>query len=206
MSVIEPQATEPQLASLLGNLGDLIREARRKVLRAVDTTQVQTCWQIGRHIVEYEQQGARRAGYGKQLLATLASVLTAEFGKGFDSSNLRYMRLFYQAFPMCDALRHELSWTHYRLLTRVDSAEARQWYMTEAATQNWSTRALERQIGTLFYERLLLSQHLEALHLSTWPRSRTTCARKASHPVMKCWSWTSQPGPICPKASSRPWR
>ena len=158
MSVIEPQATEPQLASLLGNLGDLIREARRKVLRAVDTTQVQTCWQIGRYIVEYEQQGARRAGYGKQLLATLASVLTAEFGKGFDSSNLRYMRLFYQAFPMCDALRHELSWTHYRALLRVENDHARHWYMNESATQNWSTRALERQISTLYYERLLASR------------------------------------------------
>ena len=158
MSVIEPQATEPQLASLLGNLGDLIREARRKVLRAVDTSQVQTCWQIGRHIVEYEQQGARRAGYGKQLLATLASVLTAEFGKGFDSSNLRYMRLFYQAFPMCDALRHELSWTHYRALLRVENDHARHWYMNESATQNWSTRALERQISTLYYERLLASR------------------------------------------------
>ena len=158
MSVIEPQATEPQLASLLGNLGDLIREARRKVLRAVDTTQVQTCWQIGRHIVEFEQQGAKRAGYGKQLLATLASVLTAEFGKGFDSSNLRYMRLFYQAFPICDALRHELSWTHYRALLRVENDHARHWYMNESATQNWSTRALERQISTLYYERLLASR------------------------------------------------
>ena len=158
MSAIEPQPQEPQLASLLGNLGDLIRAARRKVLRAVDTTQVQTCWQIGRHIVEFEQQGARRAGYGKQLLATLASVLTAEFGKGFDSSNLRYMRLFYQAFPICDALRHELSWTHYRALLRVENDHARHWYMIESATQNWSTRALERQIGTLYYERLLASR------------------------------------------------
>ncbi|MFJ2445609.1 YhcG family protein [Pseudomonas sp. NPDC087626] len=158
MSAIEPQSQEPQLASLLGNLGDLIREARRKVLRAVDTTQVQTCWQIGRHIVEFEQQGAKRAGYGKQLLATLASVLTAEFGKGFDSSNLRYMRLFYQAFPICDALRHELSWTHYRALLRVENDHARHWYMIESATQNWSTRALERQIGTLYYERLLASR------------------------------------------------
>ena len=158
MSAIEPQPQEPQLASLLGNLGDLIREARRKVLRAVDTTQVQTCWQIGRHIVEFEQQGARRAGYGKQLLVTLASVLTAEFGKGFDSSNLRYMRLFYQAFPICDALRHELSWTHYRALLRVENDHARHWYMIESATQNWSTRALERQIGTLYYERLLASR------------------------------------------------
>lgn len=73
------------------------------------------------------------------------------------------MRLFYQAFPMRDALRHELSWTHYRTLLRVDSADARQWYMNEAAAQNWSSRALERQIGTLYYERLLLSEDKPAL-------------------------------------------
>lgn len=158
MSVIEPQTPEPQLASLLGNLGDLIREARRKVLRAVDTTQVQTCWQIGRHIVEYEQQGARRAGYGKQLLATLASVLTAEFGKGFDERNLRYMRDFYQTFPIWNAVRSELCWSHYRRLLRVENDHARHWYMNESATQNWSTRALERQISTLYYERLLASR------------------------------------------------
>lgn len=73
------------------------------------------------------------------------------------------MRLFYQAFPKCDALRHELSWTHYRLLTRLEKADARQWYMNEAAEQNWSSRALERQIGTLYYERLLLSQDKAAV-------------------------------------------
>lgn len=159
MSNLKPEDTQdPHLASLLGNLGELIRQARQKVLRAVDTAQVQTCWQIGRHIVEFEQAGARRAEYGKQLLLTLAKDLTAQFGKGFDASNLRYMRLFYQAFPICDALRHELSWTHYRRLLRVDSDSARQWYMDEAANQNWSSRALERQINTLYYERLLLSQ------------------------------------------------
>lgn len=99
-----------------------------------------------------------RAEYGKKLLPTLAKVLAKEFGKGFDASNLRYMRLFYKAFPICDALRHELSWTHYRTLLKVDCDSARQWYMNEAATQNWSSRALDRQIGTLYYERLLASQ------------------------------------------------
>ena len=151
------------LSPLLGTLRQLISDARSRALRAVDVIQVQTCWQVGRHIVEFEQGGAARAAYGKRLLPMLAEQLTQEFGKGFDASNLRYMRLFYQSFPIRDALRHELSWTHYRLLTRVDSAEARQWYMTEAATQNWSTRALERQIGTLFYERLLLSQDKAAV-------------------------------------------
>ncbi|POA20692.1 DUF1016 domain-containing protein [Pseudomonas sp. FW300-N1A1] len=163
MSEIKSDSQDPQLASLLGHLGELIRQARQKVLRAVDTAQVQTCWQIGRHIVEFEQEGARRAVYGKQLLATLAKVLTAEFGKGFDSSNLRYMRLFYQAFPKCDALRHELSWTHYRALLRIENDHARHWYMNESATQNWSTRALERQINTLYYERLLASRDRSAV-------------------------------------------
>ena len=164
MTIVKPDNTQdPQLTSLVGNLGELIRQARQKALRAVDTVQVQTCWQIGRHIVEFEQEGARRAGYGKQLLSTLAKVLTAEFGKGFDATNLRYMRLFYQAFPIRDALRHELSWTHYRRLLRVDNDHARHWYMNESALQNWSSRALERQINTLYYERLLASRDRSAV-------------------------------------------
>lgn len=159
MSALKPGDTpDPPLASLLGNLGALIRQARQKVLRAVDTIQVQTCWQIGRHIVEFEQGGARRAGYGKRLLATLAKVLTEDFGKGFDERNLRYMRDFYQTFPIWNAVRSELSWTHYRRLLRVDNDSARLWYMNESATQNWSSRALERQINTLYYERLLASR------------------------------------------------
>jgi hypothetical protein len=117
------------LSGLLGDLRVLIQQARTRALRAVDSVQVSTCWEIGRHIVEFEQGGAGRAEYGKQLLSTLAERLTAEFGKGFDASNLRYMRLFYQAFPIRDALRHELSWTHYRTLLRVESESAREWYM-----------------------------------------------------------------------------
>lgn len=153
----------PQLQALLGSLGELIREARQRALRTIDVIQVQTCWQMGRHIVEFEQGGAARATYGKRLLPELAMALTAEFGKGFDERNLRHMRGFYQAFPIWDAVRTELSWTHYRTLLRVDSDTARQWYMDEAATQNWSTRALERQIGTLYYERLLASQDRTAV-------------------------------------------
>lgn len=152
-----------QLQPLLSSLGELIRQARQRALRTVDTIQVQTCWEIGRHIVEFEQGGAARAEYGRKLLPSLAKALTAEFGKGFDASNLRYMRLFYQAFPIRDALRHELSWTHYRTLLKLDSDSARQWYMHEAATQNWSSRALDRQIGTLYYERLLASQDRAAV-------------------------------------------
>lgn len=160
MSASNPQTT---LQPLLTELAELIRQARQQAVRAVDAIQVQTCWEVGRHIVEFEQGGQARAAYGKKLLPALAKGLTAEFGKGFDASNLRYMRLFYQAFPIRDALRHELSWTHYRSLLKVDSDSVRQWYMNEAVTQNWSTRALERQIGTLYYERLLASQDRAAV-------------------------------------------
>lgn len=141
--------------TLLDALRGLIFQARRQALRSVDAIQVQTYWQIGRHIVEFEQGGQARAAYGKRLLPDLGVALTREFGKGFGERNLRNMRAFFQYFPIWNALRSELSWTHYRLLLRVDAPEARQWYMQETAEQNWSTRALERQIGTLYYERLL---------------------------------------------------
>jgi predicted nuclease of restriction endonuclease-like (RecB) superfamily len=153
----------PEVAALVGQLRFLIESARKQALRAVDAVQVRTCWEIGRHIVEYEQQGQDRAVYGARLIPRVAESLTAEFGRGFDASNLRYMRLFYQAFPIRDALRHELSWTHYRTLLRVEDEQARRWYMEESANQNWSTRALERQIGTLYYERLLASRDRESV-------------------------------------------
>jgi predicted nuclease of restriction endonuclease-like (RecB) superfamily len=150
-------------SQLLHSLRDLIQNARQKALRAVDAVQVQTCWEIGRHIIEFEQGGSARAEYGTGLLQTLASSLAAEFGRGFDVSNLRHMRVFYQAFPIRDALRPELSWTHYRTLLRVEGDSARQWYMNEAAGQGWTTRSLERQISTLYYERLLATSDRTAV-------------------------------------------
>ena len=158
-----PRGDDPQLSPLLTDLVKLIHAARQQALRSVDTIQVLTCWQIGRHIVEFEQQGNVRAKYGKKLLPTLANELTGRYGKGFDATNLRHMRGFFLAFPKYDAVRRELSWTHYRTLLRVDNASARDWYMHESATQNWTTRALERQIGTLYYERLLASQDRSAV-------------------------------------------
>jgi predicted nuclease of restriction endonuclease-like (RecB) superfamily len=140
---------------LLGELRSIILESRKQVIRSVNTVQVQTYWQMGRHIVEFEQGGESRAAYGTELLPRLAEALSCEFGHGFDERNLRNMRSFYVLFPNWNALRSELSWTHYRLLFRVDSQEARFWYLREAAEQNWSSRVLERQIGTLAYERLL---------------------------------------------------
>ena len=103
------QPVTPRFDGLLRGLREFIAGSRRQVLRAVDVVQVRTCGGVGRHIVEFEQGGAGRAEYGAKLLPRLAEKLTEEFGRGFDASNLRYMRLFYIAFPNCDALRHELS-------------------------------------------------------------------------------------------------
>lgn len=113
---------------------------------------------IGQLIVEDAQSGEARAEYGKTVLKEISDRLTQQFGKGFDISNLRYMRRFYLAFPIRDALRPDLSWTHYRLLLKVESEVARQWYMREASLEGWSTRALERQINSFYHERLLSSQ------------------------------------------------
>lgn len=146
------------VGGLLGQLCDLIQQARQQALRAVDLVQVRTSWEVGRHIVEFEQGGQVRAAYGAGLLAQVAERLTAEFGKGFDASNLYKMTQFYRLFPNLDAVGLNLSWTHYRLLLRLDDPLARDWYAKEASGQNWSTRQLERQIGTLYYERLLASK------------------------------------------------
>ena len=158
---LKPDDTKPLPTVLLEALRGIIAQARQQVLRSVDVVQVQTYWQIGQHIVEFEQGGEARAAFGKKLLSRLAGSLTLEFGQGFDERNLRNMRAFFQHFPIRNALRSELSWTHYRLLLRVNSSQAREWYVQEAAKQNWSTRLLERQISSLSYERLLSNQTTE---------------------------------------------
>ena len=156
-------AKAPTFDGLLNELRAFITESRRQIVRAVDVAQVRTCWGVGRHIVEFEQGGTARAEYGAKLLPKLAEVLTQDFGKGFDERNLRHMRAFYLAFPIWDALRSELSWTHYRTLTRIENDAARDWYINEAITQNWSSRALDRQVNRLYYERLLASRDRKAV-------------------------------------------
>ncbi|MFA1560098.1 PDDEXK nuclease domain-containing protein [Aliivibrio fischeri] len=148
----------PQSNVLLDSIRDVLNHSHKHVAQAVNSTMVQTYWRIGHLIVEDEQQGQSRAEYGKGTLKALSLSLTKEFGKGFDVRNLRNMRSFYQTFPIRNAVRTELSWTHYRILIRIENNKARQWYMQESIEQSWSARALERQIGTLYYERLLASQ------------------------------------------------
>jgi len=114
-------------------------------------------------IVEEEQQGKERAEYGAFLIQNLAIRLSNEFGRGFSEPSLWNMRQYYQCFPILSALRRELTWTHYKLLIRVENEAARAWYLKEAAEQSWSTRTLERQINSLYYERLLISRDKAAV-------------------------------------------
>ncbi len=141
----------------------IIENARGNIARTVNTEMVAAYWHIGREIVEEEQRGKSRAGYGEAVLKKLAVRLTDDFGAGFDESNLRNIRFFYLTYPKRDALRHELSWTHYRILMRVDNPQARSFYEIEAAKNNWSVRELERQKGSLFFERLALSKDKQGL-------------------------------------------
>jgi len=143
---------------LLEDIKTLLQTARQHLQQTVNTTMVQTYWNIGRLIVEDEQQGKERAEYGKKQLEEIADTLTQEFGKGFDARNLRKMRQFYTTFPKWDSVSTKLSWTHYRRVMRIENKEAREWYIRESIENNWSARALDRQISKLYYERLLSSK------------------------------------------------
>ncbi len=163
---------------VLEDIRQLILQARNRMARAVNSQIVNAYWNIGRLIVEEEQKGSATASYGEQLIERLAERLTKEFGNGFSTTNLMYFRQFYLKFQIPHAVREdftepiphaprevfpellhtvrgELTWTHYRLLLKVKDHDAIEFYMEEAISQDWSTRALERQINSLYYERLL---------------------------------------------------
>ena len=187
---------------LYTDIKNILEQAKANAVRAVNFAMVVAYWEIGRRIVEEEQQGEERSVYGETILKELSKRLTVDFGKGFSMANLDNFRKFYLVFaakpisgaahrkfennddsstdekssaprrkledenspyPILYALRRELSWTHYRLLMRVENEEARKYYMNEAAGQNWSTRILERQINSLYFERLLSSKKKKAL-------------------------------------------
>lgn len=158
---------EDTFAPLYTDIRSLLLEARKRTYKAVNNTMIDSYWHIGRMIVEQEQGGKDRAAYGKQILAYLSERLTVEFGEGFNQTNLKYMRLVYQNFPIRHSLRDELRWTHYRLLSKVENEQARLFYRDESIDNQWSTRQLERQIHSLYYERLLSSQDKKALIVET---------------------------------------
>ncbi len=148
---------------LLSNIKSIIAQSREQAVRAVDHTRVLMYWHIGEQIFEEEQQGKDRADYGKYLIRLLAEQLEPEFGSGFSKRQLELMRQLYRTFPIANAVRSQLSWTHYKLLIRLDNEDKRNYYIAEATKNNWTVRQLERQINSQLYERLLLSNDKESV-------------------------------------------
>jgi len=149
----------------VADIRELLQQGREKAVTAVNTAMVETYWNIGKRIVEEEQNGNERAKYGEYLLTNLSRHLTDTLGKGFSYANLRNFRQFYLVFPtreFCYTLCSELSWSHLRLIMRLDSEEERNYYLGETRSQNWTVRVLERNIKTNYYQRLLsTSQNAE---------------------------------------------
>ena len=142
---------------IIEQIKSLLESARQKVATEVNSTLIITYWQIGKIIVEDEQQHESRAEYGKQTLKTLSKVLTAEYGKGFSRSNLQNMRQFYLSYPKCQSVTGKLSWTHYCELLLISDTQKRSFYEKECVNARWSVRELKRQIDSSLFERLLLS-------------------------------------------------
>ena len=140
---------------------DLLKSARKTVVQSVNKTIVDTYFEIGRLIVEEEQNGKSKAEYGQNLIPELSQKLTTEFGKGFSTTNLKQMRTFYLTYSKGQTVSDEfrLSWSHYLMLMRIDSVEERKFYEIETAENSWSLRELQRQFDTSLYERLALSRN-----------------------------------------------
>ena len=137
----------------------ILLQARNEAYNAVNFSMIKAYWEIGRIIVEHEQDGNLRAEYGKGALQDSSERLQREFGAGFSVRNLQQMKRFYITFPNSNELSPQLTWTHYRALLRVENPAARNWYMEECIRSAWSSRQLERQISTFYYDRILASSN-----------------------------------------------
>lgn len=143
--------------SMIQEIKELLSGARQRVAVQVNTELLSTYWNVGRIIVEHEQNSQERAAYGKQTLKALSKELTKEFGKGFSVSNIQFMRRFYQTYQIQQTVSVKLSWSHYCELLTISDDNKRSFYEKEAINSGWSIREMKRQIATSLYERLLLS-------------------------------------------------
>jgi predicted nuclease of restriction endonuclease-like (RecB) superfamily len=149
--------------SLIGQIGSLLQESQDQSARAVNTILIRTYWSIGRHIVEFEQEGKDKAEYGTELLEKISRDLAAKYGRGFSRSNLTYMRKLYQVFPICETLSHKLSWSHYFEILKANDELEIGFYTTQCAKENWSVRELKRQMKSMLFHRLALSRNKEGV-------------------------------------------
>ena len=165
MSNIDKLQLLPSTGNLTADIKAILAEARSVTVRAINTTMVSAYWLIGKRIVVEEQKGSDKAAYGEGLLKKLSKELTAEFGNGFSYANLYNMRQFYMTYSNSEifyTLCRELPWSHNRLIMRVQDSKAREWYLREAAREQWSVRQLERNINSFYYQRQLESGLVES--------------------------------------------
>ncbi|PLK45793.1 YhcG family protein [Emticicia sp. TH156] len=149
--------------SVITDIKAIILNAQEKAIRSVDHERTMMYWLIGQRIFEEEQQGKDRADYGNYLTKFVAEQLEPEYGSGFSKRQIELFRQFYRTFPIANALRSQLGWTHYKMLIRLGSQDQREFYIAEAIKNNWTTRQLERQIHSSLWERLLLSNDRESV-------------------------------------------
>lgn len=159
---------------LVSDVCTIIEEGRRHAFAAAGQVAILTYWNVGRRIVEEEQQGNARADYGKGLIPALANRLTAEYGSGYGRRNLAYYRKFYIEFSDLEILHthvQNLNWSHIRRILSVSNPEARKWYLKAAATNMWSVKTLDRNISTQYYERRLAAQRENITMPESWSES-----------------------------------
>ena len=151
------------MQNLVGEIKQIINDARAHAIRSVDFCRVQMYWAIGQRIVEKEQQGKERADYGTYLIKRLAQEIEPEYGSGFGERQLKFCRQFYKTYPNGNALRSQLNWSQYRMLIQISDPDKREYYELEAVNEGWTGRQLERQINSMLYERLLFSNDKESV-------------------------------------------
>ena len=149
--------------TLYQDIRQIIETSRSNAVRSVDFCRVQMYWQLGRRIFEEEQQGKERADYGTYLLQNLAKRLEPEFGSGFSYRQLKFCRQFYRTYPNRNTLRSQLNWSQYRRLIQIDDPNKREYYELESANNAWTARETGRQIDSMLYERLLMSNDKESV-------------------------------------------
>ncbi len=152
---------------LIEKIGIIYESAKSKIVSAVNTEMLHAYWEIGKDIIEFEQGGKLKAEYGKQLLENLSKDLSLRHGKGFSRSNLNYMRLLYNKYPICETLSHKLSWSHYYELLKIEDDLAREFYEKQSVADNWTVRELRRQKKTGLFHRVAIGKDkVEILELS----------------------------------------
>ncbi len=149
--------------TFVGEIRSIIDKARSTAVRSVDFCRVQMYWNIGKRIFEEEQQGKERADYGAYLIKNLAKELEPEYGSGFGERQLKFCRQFYRTYPIGNTLRSQLNWSQYRLLIQIPDPDKREYYELESVNNAWTARETERQINSMLYERLLLSNDKESV-------------------------------------------